>query len=100
MLALNDLQSRGWQRAVADGTDLTGGIAWRIMGVLVTAAANAASVTVYNAATAAGTDLIAVKAPIQTTRFVSFGPQGTRFTAATIVSTGTAETFVVFYIAE
>jgi len=98
---INSLATRGWTRAVAAATNVTSGAACRIMGIMVTAATDAASVKVVNALTDTGTDFFLVKAPIQTTTYVSFAPQGTRFgTGLTIAETGTTPDIAVLYIIE
>jgi len=98
---INSLHSRGWSRAVAAATDITSGADCRVMGILCTGGSGAGVCSVYNAATAAGADLIVVKAAIGDSSYISCGPNGTPFyTGLSTTISGTGASFVVFYITE
>jgi hypothetical protein len=67
----------------------------------VTAGADAASLTIHNAATASGGSPITIKAVLETTTTLDFGPTGIRLdTALSTAATGTTPTTVVTYLAE
>lgn len=81
----------------AGNADVTG--ACRVMGAHVTAA-DAASLSLYDAATAAGTALITIKSAANASTTVWFGPQGIKFaTGVSSSKTGTTPNVQLFYIA-
>ena len=97
MASYNDLHTIGWKRQVAAGNAVLAA-GTRIHAIHLAAGADAATVTVYNAATAAGTDFIQLSAVLTGSAFVGLGPNGTKYaTGVSIGATGTDVEFCVFY---
>ena len=80
---VNAVSSQAWTMAVADATDVTSGLACRIHAVLLTGGVDAATLILYDAATATGTDLFELDAAITTSVFINLGQNGTRFDTGT-----------------
>lgn len=84
---------------VGASIDETSGVACRILGYHIAGGADAATLIIYDAITAAGTNFITVTAPILTTVSMYFGPNGILFsTGLTTALTGTTPNTVVFYV--
>lgn len=99
-MAINP-NSTGLLRAFAAATNITSGESLRLMGISATGGSGAAVVTVYNALTATGSDLIIQKAAINDSTYMSLGPDGTQYaTGLTVTVAGTGASFVVFYVIE
>lgn len=98
-LSANDLASMGWKRyhaSVSANAVLTAPV--RIMGIIVTGAAVSGTALIYNAATAAGTDLIGVNGAIGDSTYVGLGPNGTRFDVGVSTTLGGAGVLLdIFY---
>jgi hypothetical protein len=100
-LTYSDKATRSWTKAVAAGAAVVTGPCL-VFAIQLSGGVDAATLSVYNAVTAAGTDVIVLKAPILTTAPILYlGTNGTRFaTGLSIAATGTAPSFSVFYLVE
>jgi len=98
-LSYNDLATAARSKAVAAATDIADA-PLRVFSLAVTAGTDAASVTAHDGVTAAG-DSVTVKAILETTAQINFGPQGVRFTTGlSVTESGTTPEIIVTYISE
>ena len=102
-ISANDLAFRGWKRlrATAGGNAVLPANT-RIMAVLLTGGADAATLRLDNAATAgASTDSINLAVATAASIYVTFGPSGTLFDVGVSTAiTGTTPPHTIFYVAD
>jgi len=96
-LSYNDLVTRSRSFSVTAGNAVAGPC--RVFMMAITAGANAATLTIHNAATASGGTPITVGAALTETAVIDFGPTGILFdTGLSTATTGTTPTSVVTYM--
>ena len=99
MISYSDLRSRARSYAIAAATAIAGPC--RVMSIAISAGTDVGTVSVYNAVTAAGTDVLLLKAGANKSEQNDFEPTGVRFdTGLSIAAGGTPDSICVTYIEE
>ena len=104
MISANDLMTKARSYAIADATNITSGAACRVMSIAISASTDACDLSVYNATTAAGADLVYIKVLANRSNQFNYEPNGVRFDTGLSIASGPGtavpDSICVTYITE